>query len=479
MTQALIISALATWLVLEIAGIFFAFDAIMRGRTPQGTVAWAISLVLLPIVAVPVYLLIGTRRFDGYIRARRRGTHILDSLARRTHEAMEPFRASHRSADEAQRLAGSDMSVTRLALTNWTTGNSTQLLIDGEATFRAIITAIEGAQQSVCVQFYIVRDDEIGRLVHRALVESARRGLKVYFLVDAVGSHELSQAFMDDLEEAGVQVATFRTARWWNPLLVNFRNHRKIVVVDGATVFLGGANVGREYLSRDPNMGPWRDTHLRIDGPSALAAQLAFAEDWHWACGEIPELPWEARGCGIERVLILPSGPSDALETCSLLFHQAIHGARRRLWIATAYFVPDEGIVSSLQLAALRGVDTRVIIPDRSDNGVVSMSAYSFYEDVMPAGVEIHRYLPAFLHHKVFLADDVVGIGTANFDNRSFRINFEITALVAGGPLAVAVEEMFARDLAKCHRATLAEFSSRSWFFRALARTCRLMSPVQ
>lgn len=479
MDHPLLIALVATAVLLEIMGVLLAFDAIMRGRTPQGTMAWALALVLMPVVAVPVYLLIGARRFDGYIRARRRGTHVLDSLAQRTNDEMQPFRVDRSAVEDPEQLAGAALSVTRLALTHWTRGNKTKLLIDGDATFSAICDAISGATKSVCVQFYIVRDDEVGRLLHQSMIDASKRGVKVYFLVDALGSNELSNAFMDELEEAGVEVASFRTTRGWNPFRVNFRNHRKLVIVDGSCVFLGGSNVGREYLGLDPTIGKWRDTHLRIDGPSALAAQLAFVEDWHWASGEIAALPWSATNSGDERVLILPSGPSDALETCALLFHQVIQSAHHRLWIATAYFVPDDGIVAALQLAALRGVDTRIVIPDRSDNKLIELSAYSFYEDVMPAGVEVHRYLEAFLHHKVFLADDVVGIGTANFDNRSFRINFEITALVAGGPLVKEVERMFAKDLSLCHRASLAEYSSKPWLFRAISRTCRLMSPVQ
>ena len=190
-------------------------------------------------------------------------------------------------------------------------------------------------------------------------------------------------------------------------------------------------------------------------------------------------MDWSTRLYGNEHVLVIPSGPSDELETCALLFHQVIEGAQRRLWIASPYFVPDEGIVLSLQLAAMRGVDARILIPNSFNERMIMMSAYSYYEDVLPSGVGIYRYLPAFLHHKVFMVDDLVSVGTANFDNRSFRINFEITVLVANSPLRDRVQEMMAHDFENSQQAKLEDFTKRSWFFRAMARTCRLMSPLQ
>ncbi len=479
MSDTLITLAIVFGVAIEIVGVLFAFDSIMRGRTPQGTLAWALALVLIPIVAVPLYFLIGARRFDGYVRARRRGKLGLDVLATQANDAMRPFRVKSDEHGHEGCLSRLQLPSMRLTTTRWTTGNRTTLLIDGANTFEAIFAAIGVAQRDVCVQFYIVRDDKIGRQLQAAMIAAANRGVRVHFLYDAMGSNGLTRAFTDELEEAGVFVASFRTVRKLNIFRSNFRNHRKVVVVDGQSAFIGGLNIGREYLGLDPEVGPWRDTHLRIDGPAALAAQLSFVEDWHWVTQEIPKLGWTTQSRGNENVLIVPSGPSDSLETCALLFHQVIQCAQSRLWIATPYFVPDEGITLSLQLASLRGVDARIMIPEKSDNKMIGLSAYSYYQDVMPSGVDIYRYQPGFMHHKVFLIDDLVGVGTANFDNRSFRINFEITAVVIGGPLVEQVQQMWNADLANCHRAQLSEFTSRPWLFRAIARACRLMSPLQ
>jgi cardiolipin synthase len=468
----------AIFVVIEVAGVVLAVDAVMRGRTPQGTIAWVVSLVLLPIAAIPFYLVFGNRRFHGYVRAIRRGQAALRSLWERAHEAMAPHAIDLAAGDGSHCLG-----LAALAAMPATEGNRARLLVDGDETFDAIVAAIERAERDVLLQFYIVRDDEVGRRVREALVAARRRGVAVRFLYDEIGCSRLDdRRFFAPLVEAGGEVHAFLTTRRGNRFQIQFRNHRKIVVVDGRIAFVGGLNLGREYLGLDPDMGPWRDTHIELEGPATAAVQLAWCEDWHWATGAVPDLDWvpeAARRCGSMRALVLPSGPADELETCSLMFLHLITRARRRLWIASPYFVPDPGIISALQLAAKRGVDVRVMMPEKSDNLLVRFSMFSFYPDVIPAGVKLYRHTSGFLHHKVVLADDTAAIGTANLDNRSFRINFEITVIGEGPEIAEAVAAMMRHDFERCHGARLADFTARPWWFRAAARAARLLSPVQ
>lgn len=476
MELLLIIAAIV--IVVEGVGIGLAVDAIGRGRTPQGAFAWALALIFAPPIAIPLYLLLGARRLDGYIRARRRGQIGLDQLAQRVNDAMRPWRIDMPLV-EREHKGAMQIVADRLTTTAWTSGNRTTLLVDAHATYDALETALASATRQACVQFYIVRNDAVGQRLQSAMLNAAARGVQVLFLVDDVGSLTLARAYIADLERGGVQCARFSPRRILNPFHLNFRNHRKVIVVDGHTALVGGTNIGSEHIGADPTFGQWRDTHVQIEGPAALAAQLAFCEDWNWAAGHIPTLSWDASERGDERVLLVPTGPADELETCALMFHQAIHHARRRFWIATPYFVPDEAIVTSLQLARLRGVDVRILIPDDCRDALVQRSTHSYYEEVLGAGIRLYRYQPAFLHHKVFLSDDIVGVGTANFDNRSFRINFEITALVHGGELVPTMEAMFNEDLQRSQEAHLSDWASRSWLFRASARISRLMSPVQ
>jgi cardiolipin synthase len=228
--------------------------------------------------------------------------------------------------------------------------------------------------------------------------------------------------------------------------------------------------------------GHWRDTHVRIEGPSALGAQLSFAEDWYWATERRLDLDWTPvpSADGDVPVLILPSGPADELETANLMFVHAINSARERIWIASPYFVPDRPVVTALQLAGLRGVDVRILIPDKADHLGVWLAAYSYLDESAGTGVDFYRYQDGFLHHKVMLIDDAVAtVGTANFDNRSFRLNFEITALVADGDFAGEVERMLENDFAKSRLMDPGEYDAKPWWFRFAANLARLTSPVQ
>jgi len=245
---------------------------------------------------------------------------------------------------------------------------------------------------------------------------------------------------------------------------------------------VGGHNVGDEYLSRDDKFGHWRDTHLRITGPAALGAQAAFVEDWQWAADELlGELNWEPVPSprGNSQVLVIASGPADEVDTASLMYAQAINIATKRIWIASPYFVPDDAIVQSLQLAAMRGVDVRILIPEVSDNRFVKLAAYSYFDEVSSTGVKFYRYQDGFLHQKTMLIDDnVAAVGTANFDNRSFRLNFEITAVVADPAFAAEVEQMFEADFAVSRLMEPDEYDSKSYLFKVAVRMARLAAPV-
>lgn len=462
-------------LIIQAAGIVAAMDAVMTGRTAQGTIAWGLALLLVPVAAIPFYLVFGSRRFRGYVRARRKGNLNINQLSRTLHERMMAFATSRQPADAT--------ALEALAVQPMTRGNRTALLVDGEATFDAIFEAIGRAQRYVLVQFYIIRDDRTGRRMVEAIGAARARGVKVYVLYDQVGSASLPRRFINDLKTLGVQVHSFRTRRGpKNRFQINFRNHRKIVVVDGREAFVGGINVGDEYLGLNPKFSPWRDTHMSVEGPAAMAVQMAFVEDWYWATRSVPELNWTPEAApgegGGRPVFVVPSGPADEVETCSLLFGHLIHSATKRLWIATPYFVPDEAITSALQLAALRGVDVRVIIPEKDDHKLAWLAAFSFYPDVLPVGVKLYRYQSGFMHQKVVLSDDTAAIGTANLDNRSLRINFEITMLVPDAAFAEDVAAMLRRDMERCQGVAKSGLERRGWGFRLAVRASRLLAPI-
>ena len=286
------------------------------------------------------------------------------------------------------------------------------------------------------------------------------------------------------MREAGIAIHPFNTRKGHgNRFQLNFRNHRKIVIVDGKVTWVGGHNVGDEYLGLDPKFGHWRDTHMRVEGPAAVALQVSFVEDWFWATdSEILDLIWTPTPSktGNVQVNMLPTSPADTLESATLMFLHAINSAKERIWIATPYFVPDDAIVYALQLAGLRGVDVRILIPDKADQLAVSLAAYTYFDEASLTGVRFFRYLDGFLHQKVVLVDqDIASVGTANFDNRSFRLNFEITGIVIDSDFNTQIEKMLLDDFALSREMKRSDAEKRSYLFKLGCRLARLTSPIQ
>ncbi|EFL50155.1 phospholipase D/Transphosphatidylase [Solidesulfovibrio fructosivorans JJ]] len=457
-------------------GIASAARALFTARSPQGSMAWVMGMITFPYVAVPLYWVLGRNRFQGYVASRREGDKVVGGLAPEI-DQFKAFPDAHASA-----VPGFFPVIERLAELPFTKGNAVELLIDGQATFDAIFAAIDAAESYVAVQFFIIRDDAIGQALKEHLVAKARAGVTVYVLYDEIGSHSLDAAYLADLHRAGVKVSAFNTTLGWrNRLQLNFRNHRKIVVVDGRTAFVGGHNVGDEYMGKSPRFGHWRDTHVRCQGPAATLVQLTFAEDWYWATRTAPKLDWQLRPApdGDMPVLVLPTGPADDIESCDLYFFQAIAAAKKRLWIVSPYFVPDREIISALQLAVLRGVDVRIMLPQKPDHKLVYLASFSYLSDLETLGVKFYRYTNGFLHQKVILVDDVMAsVGTANCDNRSFRLNFEISMAVADPAFIRAVEAMLLTDFTFCQPVSADDYEERSFAFKTGVMLSRLLSPI-
>jgi cardiolipin synthase len=464
-----------------VMAIVSALEAILSARTAQGAVAWTIALLTLPFITVPLYLVFGRNKFDGYLEKR-------DEIEK---ESLRLIQQTSSSVREHIVRPSKEMpvyhSLFRLARMPATTGNSVTLLVNGQQTFDSIMEGLQRAEQYILFQFYIIRDDDLGRRLGRVLADKAKAGVKVFLLFDEIGSRQfLRSRLCRQLQMTGVKVAPFNTTQGRrNRFQLNFRNHRKIVVVDGKYAWIGGHNVGVEYLGLDKRIGHWRDTHTRVEGPAVLGAELAFATDWRWATrsplgleGQVdPGSSFQRRGDST--VLVFPSDPASEYEEAGLMYHQIIVAAVRRIWIASPYFVPDHGIISALQLAALRGVDVRVIIPDEPDGPVVAMANWSFTRELLPLGVKVYRYRGGFMHQKVLLMDDrIAGVGTANFDNRSFRLNFEITLLVDDSNFAGKVERMLQADLLRCRKVSQEEIAGKPAWFPLAMGVARLFSPV-
>ncbi len=457
-------------------GALTSVKALFETRTPQGAIAWVISLNTMPYVAVPAYWVLGRSGFKGYTHARQSSLEELNPVLKQAYTDLSNGGFMSHS-DPA-----SFTTEERIAKLPYTQFNDAELLIDGEETFDSIIKGISQATDYILVQFYIVRNDALGNRLRDALLERASAGVRVYFIYDEIGSYQLPQKWVTDCRAGGIDIRPFNTRQGSsNRFQLNFRNHRKVVIIDGHIGFVGGHNVGIEYLGQSEKFGDWRDTHVRFEGPVVLATQVAFVEDWNWAADSIPELNWTPKRSphGNKTALCLPTGPSDSRESCTLFFLHSINTAKSRIWIASPYFVPDEQIMSALQLAALRGVDVRILLPEDPDHLLVYLSSFSYLPIAEESSIRIYRYGEGFLHEKALVIDDRYGaVGTANFDNRSFRLNFEITMLFDDSDFALKVAEMFEADFEKSRELEAADLTGKSLGFRFAVKCARLLDPI-
>jgi len=456
--------------VAELAGVLLAIDVVMRPRSSQGAVAWLVALIAIPILTIPFYLVFGRTRFEGYAEAMREkdariGQHWTEWFTR-----MNQLTAKPRAGLEV-----AEAVVPSLTKVPFTRGNQVELLLGGQATYTSMLDAIALAKDYIYVQFYIVRDDHSGRSLRDALIEKARSGVRVHFLYDEIGSIKLPASYLDTMRKESIEVSGFKTTRGRNnSLQLNFRNHRKLLVVDGQTGFIGGHNLGDEYLT-------YRDTHLKITGPAAQHIQLSFLKDWFWATEQILQSNLTAEPVNEvgQAVAIVNTGPADKNPNCSLLFTTLVDMAKDRLWLTSPYFVPDDVMVRSLQAAAVRGVDVRIILPAKADQRFIELASFTYYANMTDCGVRLFRYSGRFMHQKVILVDDLIaGVGTVNLDNRSLYLNFEATGLVADDAFVTQIENMLEDDLKVSEEVHSFHFNEKPFWFRASARVARLASPL-
>jgi cardiolipin synthase len=449
-------------------------------RSPAASISWIWANLALPIVGVPLYWFLRPVRVKDY---KRDGEELLaDIPALRSDEGQSGGRPP--SHLHHYNKIFSVFGKVFYPVQSWV-----ELLVDGSFTFQEIFRGIQQAQSYILVQYYILRSDRLGKELKDLLINKAREGIKIYLLYDDMGSFWLPRKYLADLKKAGVATAPFlpifSIKRFF---LLNYRNHRKLVIVDGTLAFTGGLNVGEEYVgSRYGKNLQWRDTHIQIKGDSVKQLESIFYNDWHYATGidlatvglqprvvaDLPSMATSAKneaspaqemhGTSLSTlppagrrtsqnylyqwVQIFPSGPFDETNIGMLLFMQMIHGAQRRIWVSTPYFIPDEALQKSLELAVLRGIDVRILIPEKSEERVVHWVTISYAEQVQSTGVKILLYNKGFNHQKVVLIDDdLTFIGTSNFDNRAMYLNFETMVAIFGRKCNQQVEKMLEDD---------------------------------
>ena len=466
---------------ISISAILIVFTIFIENRDPSVTLNWILVFALFPVLGFFFYLTFGRNYYKKkrYRKKQERDKEAFNQLEENRHVYIHGIRQLGEHQNLLFRLAHevSDFPISF--------NTETEVLTNGKEKFPKMLEALKSAEHHIHLQYYIVRDDDIGTKIKNILIDKAQKGLEVRFLYDAVGSWQLPNYFIKELTDAGVKMVPFAPIKlpsFGNR--INFRNHRKIVVVDGKVGFVGGLNIGDEYLGKDEFYGNWRDTHLYVRGEAVRHLQMIFLQDWKYETGEelsdsvylSPELIETDEIGGVHMVA---GGPDNQWETIKKLYFSMITSAKKSIWIASPYFIPDDDILTAMKVASLSGVDVRLLMPQRPDKKIVFYASRSYYPELMEAGVKIYEYKEGFMHSKIVIVDsELASIGTSNMDMRSFHLNFEVNAFLFRTKSTKKLVKDFENDIKYSDEINEDEFMKRSIFIRVIESLFRLLSPL-
>lgn len=496
------------WLFDHLLYINLLFSIIIiffQRRDPRSVWTWLLALNFIPIFGIVFYLLFGQNLKKSRMF---RVKEISDRLNLPIKSQEEIILSDHMPEELMDPMSRDFKSLILYNLETsgsvLTVNNKVKVFTDGQEKFEALRNEMRKARHFIHFQYYIIKNDELFDSIVPILLEKVKEGVEVRILCDGMGGRFMPKKRWDQLREAGIKVGVFfRPFLGWLNLRVNYRNHRKIVVIDGCIGFVGGFNVGREYISRDPKFGYWRDTHLQIMGEAAISLQIRFALDWNYATGE--NLFKDVRYFGDEpeylncrlhdrearlwpdpqqvndqvSLQIITSGPDTREPHIRNNYLELFHKAKRNIYIHTPYFIPDEAILSALKIAALSGVDVRLMIPCKPDHPFVYWATCSYAGELLDYGVRVFIYENGFLHSKGIAIDGRVSCyGTANMDIRSFELNFEVNATIYDESVTAELEAAFMGDLPHCREITKEDYRDRNLLMRVREQCSRLLSPL-
>jgi cardiolipin synthase A/B len=452
------------------------FSLMLENRTAQNTLLWIYTLVFLPVLGYIIYVYSGQLFLKGYLFKSKRikDREVYQAMIRKS-EKMDFSQLNYHQHHFAHYLD-------RTTFTPTNTKTKTKILKNGEETFREIKRALTCAQDFIHMEYYIFRDDRLGTEIINIIIKKAQAGVEVRLLYDAVGSITLSGNAIKRMKESGIRVQPFLPLK--NGLYnqkFNFRNHRKIIVIDGKAGFVGGLNIGVEYLGEDEKFGFWCDTHVVLEGEAVQTLHAVFLLDWRYVCGEMLVnderymKPIPAASDGM--VHVVATGPET--ERMSDHYYAMISCATKSIWIASPYFVPNQAIRTALRIAAKKGIQIRIMVPDTNDGFLTQYATRSYLPELLRAGAEIYAYQKGFLHKKVMIVDgDLATVGTANMDMRSFRLNFEVNLFLIGPESIQDLVTHYQEDLEDCLRIRPVEFYKRGLTEKVKESFARLFSGV-
>ncbi|RLL42819.1 cardiolipin synthase [Oceanobacillus piezotolerans] len=463
-----------------ILGISIVF---LERKSPSSTWAWLMVLLFIPILGFILYLIFGrpiNRRriftWDRKSRIEVKTTVQKQILA--LEEGRFAFR--HKEMEEFSDLVYLHLRNDEAILTQ---DNAVKIFTDGEEKFSSLIQDLEKATDHIHMQYYILRHDELGERIAKVLRRKAREGLEVRVLYDDMGSRLLRRKFIHQLRDAGAEIEAFSPARLSRiNFEINYRNHRKLTIIDGDIGYIGGFNIGDEYLGKSKRFGYWRDTHLRIEGHAVQSMQTRFLLDWNHASEnevQYDDRYYEVESKGEVGIQIVTSGPDSEWEQIKNGYIKMIMSAKKYIYIQTPYFIPDESLLDALRIAAFSGIDVKLMIPNKPDHPFVYWATLSHCGDLLKAGGEVYIYQNGFLHAKTIVVDgEIASVGTANIDVRSFRLNFEVNAFLYDLNIANELVKEFNNDIMKSTQMTYKLYEKRTIGVRFKESISRLLSPV-
>ncbi|CEI74162.1 MULTISPECIES: cardiolipin synthase [Romboutsia] len=479
-----------------IVGAIISMSIILENRDPARTVTWLLIFILLPGIGLVIYAILGRNmRKRKLFKTQKLASSIREEKVFENLERIEEIANTEQSTINTNQLLNENIEdyskkrVISLLLNTgklpFTTNNKVSVYIDGNQKFKNLLEDIKNAKNHIHLEYFIIKDSEIGRELKDLLIKKSNEGVKIRILYDDVGCWRFwfYRKFFNEMKENGIEIVAFLPAKF--PLTggkLNYRNHRKIAIIDGKIGYTGGLNIGDEYMGKNKKFGYWRDTHIKIEGTSVYMLQMIFLTDWYYTTKEIitedKYFPSPQR-CGNSMVQIIASGPDSDWESIRYAYFSAICQAKKSIYIETPYFIPDESILIALKSAALSGVDVRIVFPKIADHKIVNNASYSYFDDILKSGGKVYLYTKGFIHSKIMTIDDkIASTGSANMDLRSFMLNFEINAFIYDKKIVERMNKDFFEDLNSSEELTLDEFSKRKLGKKVRESIARLFSPI-
>lgn len=480
-----------------ILSVVISIKLILENRDPSKTLIWILIFMLFPVMGILIYAVLGRniRKIKMNKTYKMANNMKKENILFNLDEIKELAQCQSSMIKEGKLPYGENIDFRVLRVVSlllntgifpFTINNSVEIYIDGNEKFKNLIKDIRNAKDHIHLEYFIIKDSEIGDTIKKELIKKANEGVKIRIIYDDVGCWRFwfHRKFFNEMRSYGIKIIPYLKGKITIPIggQINYRNHRKIVVIDGKIGYTGGINIGDEYIGKNKKFGYWRDTHIRIEGTSVYMLQMIFLTDWYYNTKEVllkerlfPKLNTK----GNSMMQIVASGPDSDWESMHYAYFYAICQAKKSIYIETPYFIPDESLLKALKCAALSGVELIILFPKIADHKIVNTASYSYFQEILESGGKVYLYNKGFLHSKVVIIDDfMASTGSANMDLRSFKLNFEVNAFIYDGKIIEEIKKDFMLDLANSEELERSKFENRNIIMKVKESVSRLFSPL-